>query len=315
MTSRRSRTTSTIAALFTAVALGVPAAARATAPAGSSTAATAAVPAVTPISAPAASVVLPTGDRVTVGTGVNPPLTVDRTPGASDAFATATVGGDRYVIPAEAAPYVGRGLDLSLFDVTKLAAAPDPSARIPVQLTFAAGLIPTAPAGVTFTAVSGQSATGYLTPDSGRAFAQALRDAIKADLAAGHQAGTAPASGTAQLYWNGQLVSSDTDQLGYLLKNIAAGPATVRTVFDYDRGATGITQSTKIHTDVTIPYSGRDEPGMKLPSGAATPLPADQGWAVEIALDLDMVCRRPARSATSCSSRATPPRATTWAPR
>ncbi|WP_194924315.1 hypothetical protein [Catenulispora pinisilvae] len=204
MTSRRSRTTSTIAALFTAVALGVPAAAQATTPAGVSTtipassstaAATAAVPAVTPIPAPAASVVLPTGDRVTVGTGVNAPLTVDQTPGGSDAFATATVGGDRYVIPSEAAPYVGRALDLSLFDVTKLAAAPDPSAHIPVQLTFAAGVTPTAPAGVTFTAVSGQSATGYLTPDSGRAFAQALRDAIKADLAAGHQAGTAPVFG------------------------------------------------------------------------------------------------------------------------
>ena len=86
--------------------------------------------------------------------------------------------------------------DLSLFDVTKLAAAaPGPSAHIPVQLTFAAGLTPTAPAGVTFSAVSGESATGYLTPDSGRAFAQALRDAIKADLAAGHQAGTAPVFG------------------------------------------------------------------------------------------------------------------------
>ena len=46
-------------------------------------------------------------------------------------------------------------------------------------------MTPTAPAGVTFTSVSGQTATGYLTPASGHAFAQALRDAIKADMAAG----------------------------------------------------------------------------------------------------------------------------------
>ena len=107
-----------------------------------------------------------------------------------------TVGGDRYVIPSEAGPYVGRSLDLSLFDVTKrAAAAPNPAAQIPVQLHFAAGVTPSAPAGVTFTSVSGQDATGYLTPASGKAFAQALREAIKADLAAGKKAGTTPLFG------------------------------------------------------------------------------------------------------------------------
>jgi hypothetical protein len=189
--SRRSRTASAAAALFTAVALGVPAAAYATDPARSTPAAASATPTATPTGAGAAVVVLPTGDRITVGTGARAGLEVDSSPGASDAFASLDVGGDRYVIPSEAAPYAGRSLDLSLFDVTKLAAAvPDPSAHIPVQLRFAAGVTPTAPAGVTLTSVSGQAATGYLTPDSGRAFAQALRDSIKADLAAGRSAGT-----------------------------------------------------------------------------------------------------------------------------
>ncbi|MEY9858878.1 hypothetical protein ABH935_004501 [Catenulispora sp. GAS73] len=186
--------------LITAAALSAPAAAWAAAPvdsaAGSShTAATSAVPTVSPAVSGPAVVVLPTGDRVVVGagTGTHAPLTMEQVPGGSDAFASVQIGGDRYVIPSEAAPYVGRSLDLSLFDVTKPAAsASGPSTRIPVRLSFAAGITPTAPAGVTVTSVSGQSATGYLTPDSGKAFAQALRDSIKADLAAGRRAGTGP---------------------------------------------------------------------------------------------------------------------------
>ena len=192
MSSRRSRTLSAAAALFTAVALGVPAAVQAAAT-GAPAASTALT--VTPQSAPLADVVLPTGDRITVGTGANGQLSVDKQPGGSGAFASLTVGGDRYVIPSEAAPYAGRSLDLSLFDVTRPAAAAGPSAHIPVQLSFAAGVTPTAPAGVTFTSVSGRSATGYLTPESGKAFAQALRDSIKADLAAGKAAGTGPLFG------------------------------------------------------------------------------------------------------------------------
>jgi len=194
VTSRpsRSRTARATAALVAALALGAPAAARATTPSAADSSSTA-TPTVTPVGAGAATVVLPTGDRVTVGTGTgsHATLTVNHDAGASDAFANFTVGGDRYVVPSEAAPYAGRVLDLSLFDVTKLAAAaPAPGARIPVQLRFAAGVTPAAPAGVTLTAVSGQSATGYLTPDSAHAFAQALRDAIKADVAAGKPAGS-----------------------------------------------------------------------------------------------------------------------------
>jgi hypothetical protein len=77
------------------------------------------------------------------------------------------------------------------------------------------------------------------------------------------------AAGASQLYWNGQLVSSDTNRFGYVLQNVPSGPATVRAVFDYDRTASGITQSTKTHTDVTIPYSGQTDPSAALPSGTA----------------------------------------------
>jgi hypothetical protein len=199
VTSRRIRTTSAAAALFTAVALAVPATARALVPtasdsgSGTTAAASTTLPTVTPTGAGAAGVVLPTGDRLVVrtGTGAQSGVSVERSDGGSDALASFQAGGDRYVIPQEAEPYIGRSLDLSLFDVTKLASAtPTAGAHIPVQLTFAAGVTPAAPAGVTLTSVSGQSAAGYLTPDSGKAFAQALRDAIKADQAAGHPAGT-----------------------------------------------------------------------------------------------------------------------------
>lgn len=188
MISRSIRTTSAAAALFTAAALCAPAAASAASSAGSTTASAASI--ATPASSGAAAVVLPTGDRVVLGAGAKGGLSVEQQPGASDAFASFQTGGDRYVIPSEAAPYVGHSLDLSLFDVTKLAAAHHPSAHIPVQLTFADGVTPAAPAGVTVTSTSGQSLTGYLTPDSAKAFAQALRDSIKADVAAGHRAGT-----------------------------------------------------------------------------------------------------------------------------
>lgn len=154
----------------------------ATVPAGT---ATALAPTVT-------TVTLPTGDHVAVTTS----------PGGQSSYAMAPVAGggqafqsyqgangDHYVVPAIAMPYLNRGLDPSLFDVTALArdAAAD-GGRIPVDLSFAAGVTPTAPAGVTVTSVSGSQEQGYLT--SGTAFAAALRAQIGADVAAGRQPGT-----------------------------------------------------------------------------------------------------------------------------
>jgi hypothetical protein len=133
--------------------------------------------------------VLPTGDTVALT-----PAGAQVLPGGpSKAFDTSTgADGDMYLVPAEAVPFAGRQLDMSLFDVTKLAAraAGDSGGRIQVTLGFAAGVTPSAPAGVTVTAVSGQTATGYLTPASGAAFAAALRQQIAADKAAGRAVGS-----------------------------------------------------------------------------------------------------------------------------
>ncbi|WP_370378881.1 hypothetical protein [Catenulispora sp. GAS73] len=154
----------------------------------------------TPSATPAASgltgqVVLPTGDSVTVspaGMRVQPG-------GPSNAFSTFTgANGDNYLIPAEAVPFAGRLLDLSLFDVTRLAATA-PNGQVPVSLAFRAGVTPSAPAGVTLTSVAGQTATGYLTPASGAAFAAALRQQIAADKAAGRTVGSGDLLGLASM--------------------------------------------------------------------------------------------------------------------
>ncbi|MDG4783651.1 S8 family serine peptidase [Micromonospora sp. WMMD961] len=72
------------------------------------------------------TVTLITGDRVTVTPGVNgatPSVDVTRAPGATGAVRVSTEGGDTYVYPDEAMPYLATGrLDKQLFDVTQLIA-------------------------------------------------------------------------------------------------------------------------------------------------------------------------------------------------
>lgn len=161
-------------------------------------AAAVAAPVVSPLAAggAAATVRLVTGDQVTVTRVPGGRSTYLVRPESADGVVSYQGGnGDHYVIPAVAQPFVGRQLDLSLFDVTALAAAG--TDRLPVTATFAAGTAPSAPPGVTFTAVTGTApagmvATGYLTAASEPAFARALRARIGADVAAGRQPGAGP---------------------------------------------------------------------------------------------------------------------------
>jgi hypothetical protein len=155
----------------------------------------------------ARTVTLITGEQVTaVRSGTANSYIVTDSVSGPDAYSSYTLaGGDHYVIPAEAAPYLSSLLNPSLFDVTALAKdGSSAGARIPVDLTFAAGATPAAPPGITLTStsttVSGASATGYLTAASGAAFAAGLRAAIGADVAAGRPAGsTAPFGGLTSL--------------------------------------------------------------------------------------------------------------------
>lgn len=146
-----------------------------------------AAPATSSVSGSAAAateLTLVTGDRLTVSGRSYLLHTV--TGGGAGSY---DMNGDRHIVPAVARPFLGRQLDQSLFDVSALVRAGG-TGRVPVSLTFAAGSVPTAPPGVSLTAVDGSTADGFVT--SGTAFAAALRSAIGADVSAGRPAGTTP---------------------------------------------------------------------------------------------------------------------------
>jgi hypothetical protein len=151
-------------------------------------------------SAATSTVTLLTGQKVTVVAGDSGHTTyaVQPSGAADDGFVSWQLGpaGDHYVIPVDALPYLGKGLDRSLFDVTTLShRGLVGNARIPVDLAFTAGTVPTSLPGVTLTSVRGASAQGYLTPASSAAFVKALRSRIGADVAAGRSPGSTPLSG------------------------------------------------------------------------------------------------------------------------
>ena len=104
------------------------------------------------------------------------------TPGLAGQVQTLLVGGKHYVVPVAAAPYLGRGLDPSLFDVGALARQ-ETQGRLPVQVAYVGGL-PRLP-GVTITGRGAGTASGYLTAAGARAFGQALLRQFLADRAGG----------------------------------------------------------------------------------------------------------------------------------
>ena len=135
-------------------------------------------------------VTLITGDRVLLrADGSYAVLAAPGSTGALDTFQNAS--GDRYFVPATALPYYSAGLDPSLFDTNALVAA-GATGQVPLNLTFAPGTTPTAPAGVTLTSVSGSTAAGYLSATGGPAFAAALRAKVGADHTQGRPIGSTP---------------------------------------------------------------------------------------------------------------------------
>jgi hypothetical protein len=145
-----------------------------------------AVPAGT-TSAPAASpVLLINGTRLLV-TPASGSSAVSVLPGsASTGLIGLRVGGQAYEIPADALPYLGNGLDLTLFNVTALQHA-ETSGRLPVRVSFA-GAQPGLP-GVTVTTSGRGTADGYLTASGAQAFGAALARQFAADHGStGHSA-------------------------------------------------------------------------------------------------------------------------------
>jgi hypothetical protein len=124
---------------------------------------------------PDKSILLINGDRLVVS-GKSTAVSLAGT-GFSGAITELRMAGRQYAIPDVALPFLGHGLDLSLFDV----AAQPGGATLPVRITYS-GRTPRLP-GVTITRASGGVAAGYLTAAGARTFGAALARQFAADHA------------------------------------------------------------------------------------------------------------------------------------
>lgn len=141
-------------------------------------AATSAAPA--PTADEAASALLINGDSLTDADGK---VSVRQPPGTDGegSVLSLNLAGQRYVVPVEALPYLGRGLDPDLFDVATL--TKESGNELPVTVTYLGG-VPSLP-GVTITKASGGVAQGYLTAESAEVFGAALAKQFDEDHASG----------------------------------------------------------------------------------------------------------------------------------
>jgi hypothetical protein len=181
-------------------------------------------------------VLLINGDRILAapGPGRHSMAVLRAGSGLGGSLLTLGTGGASYEIPATALPYVGNGLNASLFNVGDLLRR-ERGGRVPVWLTYH-GRRPALP-GVTLTRAGGGVAAGYLTASSARAFGAALARQYVADRSRGSYgrdgmfaggvsvslAGTAPARGrlanglvhaTGQRYPMHTLTVTGTDMTG-----------------------------------------------------------------------------------------------------
>jgi hypothetical protein len=129
-------------------------------------------------------VLLVNGDRLMVRPGPGDRSVVSVLPGAAGhgSLVILRLGARTEVIPSDALPYLGRGLDPGLFDLGVLQRA-ESAGRLPVRVTFR-GHRPGLP-GVTVTGSGQGNAEGYLTVSSAGAFGAALGRQVRADHARG----------------------------------------------------------------------------------------------------------------------------------
>src|SRR5215472_4141748 len=137
-----------------------------------------------------------TGERVlTVSSPGGPHMvSVLDAPGYRQAAALAALrmGGRYFVIPFDAMPYLGRGLDLSLFDLASLRHA-ERGGRLPLTLRYRGGPHPVPGITVTHTTETRTAAGvahGYTTHVSAAKFAAALARQLASDHARGSYGST-----------------------------------------------------------------------------------------------------------------------------
>jgi hypothetical protein len=126
-------------------------------------------------------VFLPTGEQVRTGASG---VAIPAAPGAAAAgpLEELRTGGQAYLLPAAAAPYLGHGLDPRLFQLSALAKA-ESAGRLPLRVGYS-GAVPAVP-GLTVTARAAGTVRGYLTAAGARAFGVALGRQFATDHAGG----------------------------------------------------------------------------------------------------------------------------------
>jgi len=178
-----------IAALAAAVVAGAGATAAAS-PAPASAASASSAASARAVASPAAAtaqstrpVLLINGEQVTFrpGPGGRPVAAVRAAAGGFALLFTTFGCGQAADIPAVAMPFIGRGLDPSLFMTADLQAQ-EANGRLPVRLTYEGRRPPSVP-GVTITSSAPGTANGYLTASSARTFGAALQRQYLADHA------------------------------------------------------------------------------------------------------------------------------------
>lgn len=142
--------------------------------------------------APPQLVRLVTGDTVRVATLPDGRQTASviklQKSGPGSVFQSFNRGGDLFVVPQSAVPYLGSRLDLRLFDVTRLAQHPDSALALTVHLR--SGASAAAMPGFSVRDRTGSAVTGSLSPRSAEAFGRALaRQATRDHSSPTHDSG------------------------------------------------------------------------------------------------------------------------------
>ncbi|MEV0163839.1 hypothetical protein [Nonomuraea fuscirosea] len=152
-------------------------------------------PATTAPEASTSTVTLLTGDRFQVDIDERGGQQVSRLPGGGPAggtFSQFTLGGDTYVVPSEAVPYLGKTIDLRLFNVGYLVRAKlddERSATLPVTVRAGRAQAEALPA-TSVTAAAGSAATATVTKKEAPALGRLLAETWRA--AQGDAVGTLP---------------------------------------------------------------------------------------------------------------------------
>jgi len=169
-------------------------------------------------------VTLINGDRLLAGAepggGISHELIAGTARGVGAALVSMTLGGRTYVIPADALPYLGRGLDPGLFDIAGLL-RDQAGGRLPVEVRYA-GRVPSLP-GISITVAHRGIARGYLTAASARTFGAALARQFTADHARGSYGQGGLFAGGVSISLPGAAGPRETERAGRQTAQRAAG--------------------------------------------------------------------------------------------